>query len=76
MLNSQFPLRQADYPAILKIDPSYVNLGRIREMERERLDREAFYQGKLTDRDLELILTTLRESEVITPKEKKKYGIL
>lgn len=76
LLSSQFPLRVKDYPGIFTIDPSYVNLGKIREMERGRLDKEGIYQGKLNDNDLEMILTTLRESEVITAKEKKRIGLI
>ena len=72
----QFPLHVKDYPGIFKIDPSYVNLARVREMEKERLLKEAIYQGKLTERDLELIMETLRNSEVLTTKEKKRYGLM
>ena len=41
-----------DYPDILKIDPSNANLAKIREIEKERLLREATYQGKLVAKDL------------------------
>lgn len=72
----QFPLHVKDYPDIFKIDPSYVNLARIREMEKERLLKEAIYQRKLTEGDLELIMETLRTSKVLTTKEKKRYGLM
>lgn len=76
MLNSQFPLYVKDYPGILKIDPSYANLAKIREIEKERLLREATYQGKLVAKDLNLIIEALRNSEIITNKEKRRYGLI
>lgn len=76
LLNSQFPLYVKDYPDILKIDPSYANLAKIREIEKERLLREATYQGKLVAKDLNLIIEALRNSEIITNKEKKRYGLV
>ena len=72
----QFPLHMKDYSDILKIDPSYVNLAGIREMEKERLLKEATYKGMLTERDLNLIMEALRNSEVLTTKEKKRYGLV
>lgn len=75
LLDCQFPLRVKDYPGIFKIDPSYANLARIREMEREKLLREATYQGKLTEKDLDLIIKALINSKIITPKEKRRYGL-
>lgn len=76
LLNCQFPLRVKDYPEILKIDPSYANLAKIREIEKERLLNEATFQGKLTAKDLELVMQALRNSETITTKEKKRYGLM
>lgn len=76
LLDCQFPLRVKDYPHILKIDPSYANLARIREMERERLLKDATYQGKLIKQDLDMIINALVNSKVITPKERKRYGLI
>ena len=45
-------------------------------MERTRLLKEATYQGSLIEKDLELIMESLRNSEVLTMKEKKRYGLL
>lgn len=75
-MNHQYPLRVKDYPAIFDIDPSYANLARIREMEKERLLHEASYQGKLTEKDFALVMEALRNSDVITMKEKKRYGLI
>lgn len=43
---------------------------------RGKILSEAAYCGKLTDLDLDLILQTLRESPVLTNKEKRRYGLL
>lgn len=59
-----------------EIDPSYANLAKIREIEKERLLNEATFQGKLTAKDLELVMQALRNSETITTKEKKRYGLM
>lgn len=40
-------------------------------IEKVRLLREATYQGKLVAKDLNLIIEALRNSEIITNKEKK-----
>ena len=65
-----------DYPEIFKIDPSFANLAKIREIEQERLLKEASYQGKLTEKDLYLILESLKNSEILTVKEKKRFGFI
>ena len=76
LLDCQFPLRVQDYPTIFKIDPSYANLARIREIECAKLLDEAKYCGELTDKDLALIISSLKKSKVISLKEKKRYGLL
>lgn len=76
LLDLQFPLRVSDYPNIFKIDPSYVNLGKIREMERTSFLEKATLYGNLTTSDCELILKALRNSTVLTPKQKKRYGLI
>lgn len=75
-MDLQFPLRVSDYPNIFDIDPSYVNLARIREMEKSICLGKATFCGNLLAKDLELILETLRNSTVLTPKEKKRYGLI
>lgn len=76
LLDCQFPLRVNDYPNIFNIDPSFANLSRIREMDRDRLLKEATYQGQLTAKDLEQILYALKSSKVISAKAKKRYGLV
>lgn len=76
LLDCQYPLHMKDYPEIFKIDPSFANLAKIREIEQERLLKEASYQGKLTEKDLYLILESLKNSEILTVKEKKRFGFI
>lgn len=76
LLDCQFPLKMKDYKGIFKIDPSYANLSKIREMEKERLLKEAVYQGHLTESDLTLIMQSIEKSNVITTAEKRRYGII
>lgn len=76
LLDCQFPLRIKDYPGIFTIDPSYLNLSRIREMELKTLLSEATYCGRLTDSDLRLVIQALKDSPVLTTKEKRRYGLL
>lgn len=76
LLDAQFPLKREDYPEIFKKkETSYLDLSKIRKMDAERLNREGELMGKLTERDLELVMTTLRESDLLSPKEKKYYGL-
>lgn len=76
LLDAQFPLKHEDYPSIFPKDVSYLNLAKIRKMEASRLQEEGEYKGKLTERDLALVLETLRNSPLITPKEKKYCGLI
>ncbi|WP_455625144.1 hypothetical protein [Parabacteroides sp.] len=76
LLDCQYPLRTQDYPGIFTIDPSYLNLSRIREMEVMTLLSEATYCGELIDSDLRLVMQTLKELPVLTNKEKRRYGLL
>jgi hypothetical protein len=76
LLDCQYPLSTKDYPRIFKINPSYVNLARIREIELTKLVANAEFCGELTVKDLPLILDSIRNSRVITTKEKRRYGLL
>lgn len=76
LLDTQYPLRIKDYPGIFTIDPSYLNLSRIREMEVTTLLSDATYCGELTDSDLCLVMQALKESPVLTGREKRRYGLL
>ena len=73
-----FPITHADYPEFIlpKYDPSWVDTNRVREMSAERMLNEGTFVCRLTDKDLSLILQTLANSTVLTPKEKRRYGVL
>lgn len=75
-LSCQYPLIHKDYPTIIREDkdPSFLDLGHPREIERERLISEGVYKGRLTDSDYKNIFEWLRDSDQYSPKLKKRYG--
>ncbi len=74
-IKCQYPLKQKDYPHILEYD-SYIDCSEIFVFPKERLLNEARFKQNLTQTDLELIINFLKETEVHSTKEKKKFGIL
>lgn len=76
LLSCQYPLSMKDYPSIIKPekDPSYLDLGHAREIERKRLLSEGEICGKLTETDYKNIFEWLRDSEQYSPKQKKRFG--
>ena len=77
-LSCQYPLTHKDYPTIIQEDkdPSYLDLGHAREIERNRLINEGEYKGALTPTDFENIFEWLRNSDQYSPKMKRRYGWL
>lgn len=75
-LSCQYPLTRADYPSIIMPDkdPSYLDLGHVREIEKTRLLTEGEYRGSLTKSDHCNIFEWLRNSEQYSPKMKQRYG--
>lgn len=75
-LSCQYPLSHKDYPDMIlpEKDPSYLDLGHVREMEKERVLSEGLYRGSLTSSDLSNILQWLRETDQYSIKQKKRYG--
>lgn len=73
-----FPIKRSDYPNIIleKYDPSWVDMTEIREMTAERIVNEGTLLGQLTDKDLELILSTLKDSRLLSPKTKRRIGLI
>lgn len=73
-----YPLSKKDYPGFIRscYDPSWLDMSKIREMEKKRLDAEGTKLGELTQRDLELVMESLRNSEVLTTKQKRRCGLL
>ena len=76
LLSCQYPLSRRDYPAIIQPekDPSYLDLGHAREIERVRLETEGKWCGMLTESDYRNIMEWLRDSEQYSPKLKRRYG--
>lgn len=77
-LSCQYPLTHADYPSIIRPekDPSYLDLGHVREIEKTRLEAEGQFCGALTPADHRNIFEWLRDSEQYSPKMKRRYGWL
>ena len=75
-LSCQYPLAHADYPSIIlpEKDPSYLDLGHVREIEKTRLLAEGEYRGSLTQSDYHNIFEWLRNSEQYSNKMKQRYG--
>lgn len=73
-----FPLSRKDYPDFIKqqYDPSWLDMTKIREMDMTRLDTEGVLIGKLTDSDLAIVIQCLKDSELITIKEKRRCGLM
>ncbi|MBD5180664.1 MAG: hypothetical protein HDT01_05130 [Bacteroidales bacterium] len=75
-LSCQYPLSHTDYPTIIKPDkdPSFLDLGHVREIEKTRLVAEGQYSGSLTESDHRNIFEWLRDSELYSLKLKRRYG--
>jgi len=69
----QFPLSMSDYPDIL-VRNSFLNCGQLFELDKIKIINEGVEIGQLTERDLELVTHTIKTSEVLSEKEKKKFG--
>lgn len=76
LLSCQYPLRHKDYPEIIvaEKDPSYLDLGHVRELERSRLISDGVFKGTLIQSDFENIFTWLKHSDQYSPKQKHRYG--
>lgn len=76
--DSFYPLTHADYPSIVKPykDPSWLDTGNVRKMEASRMSSEGRLCGRMTDRDLDLVLRTIAESPLVSNKIKKEIGLI
>jgi hypothetical protein len=75
LISCQYPVKKADYPDVLEYN-SYIDCSEIFEIRKEKIMTEGAVKGHLTEQDKELVINFLKETEVITTKEKKRYGIL
>ncbi len=71
----QYPIKKDDYAHILTAN-SFIDCSEIFELNKERVKQEGEDEKDLTELDKELVIGCLKESEVIAPKMKKKYGLL
>ena len=73
-----YPISRKDYPEIIipKFDPSWVDTNTVREMEESRMLASGPRCCKLNERDLKLILEVLRNSDDLSPKQKRRMGLL
>ena len=69
----QFPLYEKDYPEVLEHN-SFLNCSDLFELNKIKIINEGFEIGQLTKKDLELVIHTIETSEVLSTKDKKKYG--
>jgi len=73
LIDYQFPLFVKDYPDILKYN-SYLDCSDIFELDKVKIIKSGLEIGKLTEKDLQLVIETIVTSEVLSLKDKKKYG--
>jgi predicted rRNA methylase YqxC with S4 and FtsJ domains len=66
----QYPVKQSDYPDVLEYN-SYIDCSEIFEIGKEKIKKKGIVKGHLTEQDRELIINFLKETEVISVKEKK-----
>jgi hypothetical protein len=73
LIDCQFPLKEADYETILDYD-SYLDCSEIMELSKIKINTLGAELGQLTDSDKGLVIDTIEKSEVIPPKQKRKFG--
>lgn len=74
-LSEQFPILKKSYPKFSK-ERSYLDLSRLRVMTVDRIISTAKYIDTLSDTDKEIVLNHLTNSDFISLKDKRKYGIV
>ena len=71
----QYPLLQRNYPGFLEYD-SWLDCTDPKTLTVRKLKaKKAEVKGRLTDDDLNAVMTKLKNSDVISPHLKKVYGI-
>jgi hypothetical protein len=55
-------------------DPSHINCAAIKSYSRSRILSENKYKGKLSDGDIEKIISKVENTKQITPKVKNRFG--
>jgi hypothetical protein len=70
-----YPLEVTKYRGVFTRN-CFANCTEIKPLPRQRVLNEATYIGKIHDDDFELIYELLANSDIITQKNKKEYGII
>lgn len=73
LIDCQFPLKETDYETILAYD-SYLDCSEIMELSKIKINTLGTELGQLTDSDIDLVVETIEKSEIISPKQKRKFG--
>ena len=73
MVEYQFPLFEKDYPDVLEYN-SFLDCGNIFELSKIKLMKEGLEIGELTEKDFGIVIEIIEKSEVISQKDKKKFG--
>jgi hypothetical protein len=70
-----YELRLSNYKGVLERN-SFACCNRIKELNRGEVASNASFEGCLIEDDYNLIMEHLKESKIITPKTKKKFGLI
>lgn len=71
----QFPLRVRDYPSILDYD-SWLDCSQLFRIAKRKVLSRGEFCGSIIPSDWNLILPFLRETEAISNREKREFGII
>lgn len=74
MADHQYPIYEKDYIGLLE-HKSYVDCSHIFPIERTRLKKFGINKGMMKESDFQDILKVIRDSELISPKEKKLFSL-
>ena len=69
-------MKAIESPLRILIKNSFACCNDIKELKKKEVIERALHQGCLIDEDCDLIISHLKESKIITPKIKKKYGLI
>ena len=72
-LSGQFPLKQKDYPTILEYD-SKLDCSDLIEVDKIKILSIGNEIGQLTTCDMDMVFLHIEESELISAKQKKRFG--
>lgn len=72
---ANFPLKLKDYPSILDYD-SWLDCSQLFRIAKKKVLSRGEFCGNIIQSDWDLILPFLRETEAISNKEKREFGII